>query len=353
MNGEPAADASIQRLSSITAEGVLREIKVDDISREAHAVAEKYGYMPYMIERYFRMLGYEETLKLLESFEHFDKKPAILCNYLRSNCEVVVDKLNSLSFSLKRIEWCSYCYTVVAAPTSPSIGSTHEYLKGYYYVYRDKASLIAPLILNPGVGSLTLDMCAAPGGKAIHILLLMHDSGLLVANDISTRRAASLLSHFIRMGFKSYIVLNEDGIELVKKLRLKFDYILVDAPCSAEGSIMFDPSRKIKTSVKDLAKLVEREIKLLYAATTLVRNGGKIVYTTCSIAPEENEYVVTKVLQLNDKMSIKPPPFNYWSHGLSEYSTLEFDEDVKNCIRIWPHRHNMEGYFICLLSKTP
>jgi len=77
------------------------------------------------------------------------------------------------------------------------------------------------------------------------------------------------------------------------------------------------------------------------------------VYTTCSIAPEENEYVVTKVLQLNDKMSIKPPPFNYWSHGLSEYSTLEFDEDVKNCIRIWPHRHNMEGYFICLLSKTP
>jgi len=351
MNGEPATDSLLRKLSVITLDDILRDINISFISKEACDVAKKYGYMPYMIERYFKMLGYEETIQLLEAFEYFKKRPSILCNYLKLNCEALLEKLNRLGFYLKRIEWCNYCYAVDSAPASPSIGSTHEYLKGYYYVYRDMASLVPPLILNPTEGSKTLDMCAAPGGKAVHLLLLMRDSGLFIANDISTRRTASLLSHFTRMGFKSYTILNENGVELAKKLKLKFDFILVDAPCSAEGGIMFDPSRKYKTSLRDLAKLVEKEIKLLYVATLLVKEGGKIVYTTCSIAPEENEYVVTKVLQLNNDIIVKDPPFNFWSQGLSKFFNMEFDPSIRNCIRIWPQRHGMEGYFICLLSR--
>lgn len=353
MNGEPASDVLMWGLSLVTLDKILKDISIYTVSSEANDIAKKYGYKPYMIERYLRMLGYDETIQLLEAFENFKKRPAILCNYLKIDCETLINRLTRLGFSLERISWCNYCYTVTATPTSPSIGSTHEYLKGYYYVYRDMASLIPPLILNPSEGSLVLDICAAPGGKSVHILLLIRDSGLLVANDISVRRTASLLSHLTRMGFKSYIILNEDGIKLVEKLKLKFDYILVDAPCSAEGGIMFDPSRKYKTSLKDLSKIVEREIRLLYAATILVKNGGKIVYTTCSIAPEENEYVITKVLQMNDKIVIEQPPFNHWSHGFTNFSNLEFHPGVRNCIRIWPHRHSMEGYFICLLSKVP
>ncbi len=338
---------------SVGINNILKDITIDFISEEAMYLARKYGYAPYMVERYLRMLGYEEALKLIESFENFRKRIAILCNYLRYDCDKLSKKLENMNFVLKNIQWCNYCLYIETAPSSPSIGSTHEYLKGYYYVYRDQASLIPPLILNPEKNSITLDMCAAPGGKAAHIMLLMEDTGLLIANDISRRRSISLLSHFIRMGFKSYVVINENAIELVKKFgKEKFDYVLLDAPCSAEGGIMFDPSRKTKTSIEVLAKLVEREIKLLHTALQLVKRGGRVVYTTCSIAPEENEYVVTKVLEHYDGIEVEEPRLNYWSNGFTKFLNITFDYRVSKCIRIWPHRHFMEGYFICSLVKT-
>ena len=338
--------------ANLSAEKILDEIRIDKISENSLIIAKKYGYAPYMIERYISMLGYEETLKLVESFEKFKKRPAILCNYLRYDCDKLIKNLENLGFSVRSIEWCDYCFYIDSAPESPSIGSTHEYLKGYYYVYRDPASLIPPLMLNPEKGSTVLDMCAAPGGKAIHILLLLEDEGLLIANDVSRRRSISMLSHFVRMGFKSYVIINEDGFELPRKIGLeKFDYILLDAPCSAEGGIMFDASRKTKTSQRALAQLVKREIELLYAATKLVKKGGRIVYTTCSIAPEENEYVITKVLQLNSEIDIEIPRLNIWSNGTARFSNLVFDDRVTRCVRIWPHRHGMEGYFICSLVK--
>jgi len=352
MNYEPASDTQFNKLLSlISVNEILKDIYIEPSSPDAFALAKRYGYRPYIIERYLHILGYDETLELLKSFEEFRKRPAILCNYIRIECRYLKQRLADLGFAIEDITWCPHCFMVSSAPQAPTIGSTHEYLKGYYYVYRDRSSLIPPLILNPQPGSIALDLCAAPGGKSVHMLLLMNDQGLLIANDISTRRVISLLSHFIRMGLHSYVILNEDGIELPKKLKIKFDYVLVDAPCSAEGGIMFDPSRKTKTSIKGLAHLVEREIKLLLAGIELAKEGGRIVYTTCSIAPEENEYVITKVLQLVNHVKVEPPLFNYWSNGIQSFHRLEFEPSMRNCIRVWPHKHSMEGYFICSLRK--
>lgn len=330
---------------------IVNELKIENISSEAFTLAKKYGYLPYMVQRYIDMLGLADTEKLLNTFEHFNFSPAILCNYIYADCDQLVHRLREQGFILSGISWCRYCYKVISQPSSPSLGSTHEFLKGLYYVYRDSSSLVPPLVLNPTQNTYILDMCAAPGGKTVHILLLIDDKGIVIANDISLRRGASLISNLYRMGFKSYIVLAENAVRLPEKIDIKFDYILLDAPCSAEGAIMFDRSRKSKTPQQVLAKLVKREIELLYSALKLVKPGGIIVYTTCSIAPEENEYVITKVLEHVEDMEIIEPPLNLWFRGLTKFRDLKFNKDVSKCIRIWPHIHGMEGYFICSLKK--
>lgn len=347
MSGEPAAEPPSYR-------AVLEDIFIaeEEISDEAKALASAYGYLPYMVERYLSILGPDNTKRLLDFFDNFKGAPAILCNFLKKACSELQGELENLGFALRPLPWCNYCFTVVSAPPSPSIGSTHQYLKGYYYVYRDAASLVPPILLDVTEGSKVLDMCAAPGGKAVHILLRMKDRGLLVANDVSVKRALALQAHILRMGFKSYIITVEDGLRLSERLKMQFDYVIVDAPCSAEGGIMFDPSRKRKTPQDVLARLVMKQVKLLLEALKLCKPGGRVLYTTCSIAPEENEYVVSKVLEARSDVKVVNPPLNLWSWGLKRFRKLEFSDEVTRCVRIWPHEASMEGYFICLLERA-
>ncbi len=351
---EPASEKYNSDYTSISFNDIRNEIIIPttSISFQAKELAKTYGYLDYMVQRYIDILGLEETKSLLDTFENFKIRPTIICNFLRISCEELLQQLHKLNFRLEPISWCHHCYRVVDSPKQPSIGSTHQYLKGLYYIYRDAASTIPPLILNPIKGSSIIDMCAAPGGKAIHISLLIRDEGFFVLNDISMKRLKALISNYYRMGFKSYLITNYDAILLPNILNHKFDYVFLDAPCSAEGAIMFDPSRKRKTSQEDLVKLVIRELNLLLSALKLVKIGGRIVYTTCSIAPEENEYVISKVLSIADsKVVVETPPFNLWSNGIRMFRNIEFVRDVEKCIRIWPHRHMMEGFFVCLLRK--
>jgi len=329
---------------------ILKDITIEP-SLRAKELASRYGYRPYMIERYLNIMPEGEVIQLLEAFER-RLKPVIRCNDLRIDCSELVKALNRLGFELRLIEWSSIGYRVVKSPKSPTIGSTHEYLKGYYYVYRDAASLIPPIVLDPKPGDVVLDMCAAPGGKATHIAQLLRGSGVVVANDISRRRVIALINHTKRLGLTNVIVTNYDARKLPKVIKLRFRKVLLDAPCSAEGGIMFDPSRKVKTSIRDLAMIIEREISLLKAAIELLESGGVVVYTTCSIAPEENEYVITKVVESRDDVKVVEPAINLWSRGIEEYHRLKFVSDVKRCIRVWPHKHGMEGFFICVLRKT-
>ncbi len=341
-------------MKRISAEEVLRDIHTDHIDPIARRLAERYGYLPYMVQRYIDMLGTDGAKELLQIFDELRPRPVIRCNYLRISCSELVDSLSKLGFILEPLSWCSYCYRVVEQPRSPSIGATHQYFKGFYFVYRDAPSTIPPIVQAPKPGDIVLDMCAAPGGKATHLLQLMNDCGLLVANDKARSRIPVLLSHLYRMGFRSFIVLNDDGRNLPRYLANTFNSVLVDAPCSAEGGIMFDPSRKTRTPPHELAKLVAREIELLESAIRLAKPGGTIVYATCSIAPEENEYVVSRVIQeYRGAVNIVPIDLEGpWNQGLRYFRHLEFDPSVSMCIRIWPHIHHMEGFFVCKMRRV-
>ncbi len=336
----------------VSASEVLKEITWWRCSEWAQRTASRYGYLEYMVCRYEEMLGREGTERLLEAFENFRFRTVIRVNTLRVDTRDLVKRLESLGFKLRELPWCSYCLEIVEAPRSPTIGATHEYLKGLYFVYRDPAPTIPPIALNPRPESIAIDICAAPGGKATHVLQLMRDEGLLIANDKARSRIPILVSHLVRMGFKSFVVTNVDARLLPRILPKRFEYVVADVPCSAEGGIMFDPSRKTKTSVQELAKLVAREVELLAAAIELATPGGRVVYSTCSIAPEENEYVVSKILEAFNDVRIVPIELGVGRPGITDLPNLPISNEVRKCLRIWPHEHGMQGFFLCVLERT-
>jgi len=342
------------RIIAVDYRDVLRDIRIDEASVPVGVarIARRYGYRPYMVMRYVEMLGFDEAIKLLEAFEK-KPPPAVRCNTLRiSSCDELRRELEELGFSLKPLEWCPYCYRVVKAPQSPSLGATHQYFKGLYYVYRDAAPLLPPLLLSLKRGESVADVAAAPGGKATHLAQIMGNEGLLLANDKAVKRLGALIDNIVRMGVRIAVVTNFDARELPLVTKRRYSRVLLDAPCSAEGGIMFDPGRKTRTSIEDLARLVAREIEMLYASIELVESEGVVVYSTCSIAPEENEYVVTKVLSMRNDVVVEEvePPIG--APGITEFHRLRFSEEVRKCVRTWPHVHGTEGFFVCVLRRV-
>lgn len=322
-------------------------------SKETEELASSYGYLPYMVQRYIDILGYKEALKLLESMEK-PVKPVVRTNTLLVEPRDLKHRLSLHGFELVEIPWSPGSFWVYREPGSPTIGATHEYLKGYYYVHRDASSLLpVHLLLHDHSGDV-LDACAAPGGKATYIAqILKTRSGIVYANDLVLYRLKSLIGHVMRMKFDNVIVTWSDARKLRSRLNREFDRVLLDAPCSGEGRISIDPSRKIKTCLIDLAIMVKREIELLNSVLDLARSGGLVVYVTCSIAPEENELVIDTVLKYRNDFEVIEPPvriINY-GKGLTEYRHLKFLPELENCVRLWPHIHHLFGYTICILRK--
>jgi len=331
---------------------IYRDIYIEP-SRIALELSKKYGYLPYMVQRYIDMLGEEEALKLLESLEK-PVKPVVRTNNVLIEPSKLRRRLENLGFKLEEIPWSPISFWIVESPSTPSIGATHEYLKGYYYLHRDATSLIPVELLMHEYNGNVLDACAAPGGKATYIgQILWGSNSFVLANDLVLYRLRALVGHVARMKLNNIVVTWCDARKLRDKINMRFQRILLDSPCSGEGRISVDPGRKTRTSILDLAIMVKREIELLYSVVDLAERDGLIAYVTCSTAPEENEYVVNKVLDQRGDLEVVESPvrlFKY-SRGLTQYRTLRFRRELENCIRIWPHIHGLFGYTICLLRK--
>jgi len=332
---------------------IYRDIYIEP-TREAYELALEYGYLPYMIQRYIDILGYKEALELIRAFEK-PVKPVVRTNTLLVTSSELKNRLQQLGFKLEEISWAQGSFWVIEKPKSPTLGATHEYLKGYYYVHRDASSLIPVLLLLYEYSGDILDACAAPGGKATYAaqILKQRGGGVVYANDLVLYRLRALIGHIMRMKLDNIVVTWSDARILYSKLKRKFNRILLDSPCSGEGRISIDPSRKRKTSILDLAILVKREIELLSSLVDLLEPGGILAYVTCSIAPEENEYVVNYVIRAKSGFKLIEPPIKLlnYSKGIIEYRNLKFSEEVENCIRLWPHIHRLFGYTICLVRR--
>lgn len=331
---------------------ILKEIFVEP-SEKAHELSSKYRILPYMAERYMRILGEAGAIEMLRSFEK-PVKPVIRVNTLRISPDRLKSSLEDKGFKLERLPWCDSAFKIIEAPEQPSPGATLEYLKGYYYLHRDSSSLLPVLLLTHEYSGDILDACAAPGGKTTFLAEKVYGKGIVYANDLVLRRLRSLIGHITRMRIENVVVTWSDARKISKVFNRKFGRILLDAPCSGEGRISVDPGRRTRTSIYELALMVKREIELLDSLIDMLDDEGIIAYSTCSIAPEENEYVVSKILDKRKDVEVVPPPVKLFEYSpwIKRYGGMVFHEELDKCVRLWPHVHGTFGFTTCLLRRT-
>jgi NOL1/NOP2/sun family putative RNA methylase len=244
---------------------------------------------------------------------------------------------------------------------------------GLYYMQEGSAMLTAA-IASPEPGERVLDLCAAPGGKTTQLASGMQGKGLLVANEIHPTRAAVLSQNVERMGIRNALVTNESPKELAKRFPTFFDKIVVDAPCSGEGMFRKEEHAILDWSVDNLLLCSRRQQEILHEAATMLRPGGYLFYSTCTFAPEENEYTIAAFLNHHPDFELASPEDlpdgtarRAWlaglsvGHGRAEWVTdnamaeadgeVPIPDGIEYTIRLWPHRAPAEGHFAAVLHK--
>ncbi|MFX1562283.1 MAG: NOL1/NOP2/sun family putative RNA methylase [Promethearchaeota archaeon] len=308
-------------------------------------LAKKYGYLEYMIERYLALFG-SETEAFLEGNEKTLLK-TIRCNELVTTPDELEKRLAKKGFDLELFPRLPYAFQVRGSQLSP--GATTEYLLGQYML-QSPASIWAVEALKPEGLDLVVDLCAAPGGKTTLIAQLMKNQGALLATDISRSRIRALRSNISRMHVKNTLLMRMDAAKL-PDMRILADAVLLDAPCTGEGLIPLDPTRKRSRTLQDIMTLAKVQRRLITAAAELLREGGVLVYSTCSFAPEENEEIIDYAIHhcplriINTGLRIGDP-------GFTRTFGKSFDKSLDLARRLYPHKHNTEGYFICKLEKV-
>ena len=299
-----------------------------------------------MIERYVQFLGLDETVKLLDANDK-PLTPSIRTNTLKISASELKERLEKKGNELELIDWIPYGFNVIKE--SINLGSSHEFLQGYYYL-QNVASMLSAVILDPKPDEVVIDMCAAPGSKSTHLAQIMENKGKLILIEKNKNRIPALENNLRRMGIINSILINMDSIHL-SELSIKSDKILLDAPCTGEGLIRQDPTRKKSKKKKEIEKMASIQRKLLESGLNTLEPGGKLLYCTCSIAPEENELVVNDVLNQVKNFEIIEIPRNYGVKGLTEVFGVSLLDTLKFSQRLYPHIHNTIGFYFCLIKN--
>jgi NOL1/NOP2/sun family putative RNA methylase len=298
-------------------------------------------------ERYKKILGEEAKL----FFEYCKKllTPSIRVNTLKITKEKLEERLRNKGWKISSITWYKDALVIREGPKD--LGNMIEHCLGYYYV-QELASMIPPLVLDPRKGEKVLDLCAAPGSKTTQIAQLMHNKGIIVANDVEISRIKVLSANLQRCGVLNAIVTRMPG-QRFSKVKQRFDRVLVDAPCTGEGAIRKDWGIMRMWNLAGVRGLSRLQKRLIQAGFTCLREGGTLVYSTCTLSPEENEEVIAYLLDKfeNAKIErIRIPRLKY-REGLGEWEGREFPKEVKRCCRIYPQDNDTEGFFIAKIGK--
>lgn len=311
----------------------------------------KYAPKQELKDRIEELLGEEEKI-----FWKICEKPlrnVIRCNTLKISPGELKRKLEKKWKISQPFPEHEEIFIVESELMPGELGKALEHQLGYYYV-QELASMQAVIALDPKPGEKILDLCAAPGSKTTQIAALMNNTGLIIANDVRLDRIRALNSNLERCGCCNVIVTRMNGFNLCQKMEkagVFFDKILVDAPCSGEGTIRFDPYVLKMWNLNMIKRLSGLQKKLIASASKCLKKGGILVYSTCTFAPEENEEVVQFAL---DNLELTLEDFTLplkTREGLREWNGNKFSEEIKKCKRIWPHDNDTEGFFIAKFRK--
>lgn len=295
------------------------------------------------LERYRTIIpdweGFRETILRRDP-------PTIRVRTGRISAAVLRDRLQAQGFVLSEVEGLPEFLRVIGGPHS--VADTLENWLGLFYIQQASTGVAAPL-LAPRPGERVLDLCAAPGGKTTHIADLMQDRGCIVAVDRNEDRIRALLGNMYRTVHPNVLVVAGDGRSLPDGAL--FDRVLVDAPCSAEGTLRRKGGKPRRQTAKFRRQVPLRQEALLRRAIALTRPGGTILYSTCTFAPEENEAVVDRVLKdapvILEPITIEAP----CAAGLTSFEDQQFDRSLAGACRIYPHHFDSGGLFLARLRR--
>ncbi len=258
-----------------------------------------------------------------------------------------VELANRLPWPTRPVPWCEEGRFL---PDEGLPLGTHPWHRAGVYYVQDPSAMAAAVLLDPQPGEWILDLAAAPGGKATHIAARMGDEGVLVANEVSRRRASVLAMNLERMGVTQAMVTNEMPERLAARWAGLFDALLVDAPCSGEGTFVRDSQAIRDWSVATVEGNARRQRMILDQAAPLVRPGGRLLYGTCTFAPEENEGTIAAFLERHPDFRLEPlPPLPGLDRGHPEW--IGAPEVLRMTGRFWPHRAPGHGHFYALLRR--
>jgi NOL1/NOP2/sun family putative RNA methylase len=286
----------------------------------------------FFINRY-RMLGWE--------FKETTPKQAIRVNTVNVKGFNITERLESLGFKLKKIPFLKNGYWIEESKFSA--GATIEYLLGYYSIQEAAAQIPAALFADLE-GKTVLDACAAPGGKTVQLADLMENTGVIVALDVNRRRLNALANHLERCRVKNTVVYQLDARK-ASKLGLKFDRILLDVPCS--GNFVTDKQWFKRRTMDDVERNARLQREILAEAAKILEEDGELVYATCSLEPEENEFNIDWAVK---KLKLEVTEIKcHGEEALTKIFNKQLDNSIRNCRRIWPGE--TQGFFVCKLKK--
>ena len=250
--------------------------------------------------------------------------------------------------------------------TDDSRPGRHPYHDAGLYYLQEPSAMVAAALLAPVAGQRVLDLAAAPGGKATHLASRMalptppgspmrqglDAGGLLVANDVHAGRARLLAENLARWGASNVLVTSADPARVADVLGPIFDRVLIDAPCSGEG--MFRRHSEVEWSEAIVAACARRQRGILQAAPELVRSGGRLLYATCTFAPEEDEQVIAGFLAAAPDFTLREPPRGAgFDRGRPDWAgESPAAAQLARAVRLWPHRFPGEGHFLALMERA-
>ncbi len=297
-------------------------------------------------ERYRKILGnkYEEFIQCSLSF----LRRSIRVNTLKIEIAELKKRIEE-NWRLKKIPWCREGFWIEhSREERRDIGNMIEHSLGYFYV-QEAASMIPPVVLEPKENEIILDIAASPGSKTTQIAQYMKNTGIIIANDITIDRMKPLTVNLQRCGVSNTIVTLMHGQRISN---FKFDCILVDAPCSGTGTIRKSFKTLKMWNPHMIKRLAGIQKQLIENAFSMLKEDGVLVYSTCSLEPEENEGIIDFLLKKHENAKVKKIELEIKrSEPILEFEDAKYDDEIRKCLRIWPQDNDTEGFFVAKIVK--
>lgn len=306
---------------------------LSDESRISLATFNPEWFVRYCI----RIFGREWALSFLRA-NSIAPPVYIRLNTLKLSEEEILHRLYGEGLLLEKVVGLAHVYRVVSSKTR--LTSVASYGEGLFYV-QDKASCLAAEVAGVQPGMFVLDVCAAPGAKTTYLAQLMQGKGLIFSVDYSARRMAAWRREVFRMGVANTEAVLADARANLP-LGVEADVVVLDPPCTGTGAFGRYPASKWRLTEASVQRMAEVQWRMLMSCSEKVRSGGVLVYSTCSITLEENELLIERFLKWNPEFRLQPASPWIGDQGLNE---------LKECQRLYPHRHSCNGFFVAKLVR--